>query len=485
MRRNPIALAASGVLLSGCTLIPRYTRPEPPVPGSWPASAAPEAAAPEAAAATPAADIPWREFFTDDRLRSVIETALANNRDLRAASLTVEKVEALYRIQRSELYPGVGVQIAGERIRVPEKASTTGGAYTASQYSAQIGTVAWELDFFGRLRSLEASALERYFATEQGRLAAQIALIAATARAYLALAADMESIRWAQAAHEAQRASLELIRASADAGIVSDLDVRQSESLMEAARADVARYTGFATVGRNTLDRLAGTTIPEELLPEGLGAVTGPEPLAPGLPSEVLLRRPDILAAEHELRAMNANIGAARAAFFPRIALTAGAGTLSTDLSSLFGSGTGTWTFIGQALAPIFASGSLKANLEAAKLDREIALARYEKAIQAAFSEVSDGLMLRSTLVEQRGAQEALVRALEETHRLSDARYKAGLDGYLGVLVAERALLVARQGLVGVRLAEQANLVTLYEALGGGVCDDAAYEGGDTDLTGG
>ena len=254
-------------------------------------------------------------------------------------------------------------------------------------------------------------------------------------------------------------------------GITSDLDLRQAESLMEAARADVARFAGLAAVDRNMLDLLAGTTIAEDLLPGGLTEVTGRDALAPGLPSEVLLRRPDILAAEHELKAMNANIGAARAAFFPRIALTGGAGTMSANLSDLFGSGTRTWTFTSNLITPIWVSGSLIQKVKVAKVDREIAVARYEKAIQVAFSEVADSLTLRSTLVEQREAQEALVRALEETYRLSDARYKAGIDGYLGVLVAQRALLAAQHILVLVRLNEQANLVTLYEALGGGATE--------------
>jgi multidrug efflux system outer membrane protein len=453
-------------------MIPKYARPEPPVPGTWPAAVAAEEAAPPA-------EIPWQEFFTDAHLRVVIETALANNRDLRIAALNVQKTEALYRIQRSDLYPDVGVQAAADRTRIPEKASEGGSAQTVSQYSVQLGTLSWELDFFGRIRSLKAAALEQYLATEEGRLAARISLIAGTARAYLALAADMENLRWARETLEAQRKSVELIRKTAEAGVVSDLDVRQAESQMEASRADLSRFVSYAAIDRNKLDLLVGAPIPPELLPDRLAPIARADALAPGLPSEVLLRRPDILGTEHELRAMNANIGAARAAFFPSISLTAGAGTLSGDLSSLFGSGTGTWTFSAQLLAPIFAGGALRANLEAAEIDREIAVARYDKAIQTAFSEVADGLALRETLVEQRDAQEALVHALDETRRLSDARYQAGLDGYLGVLIAERALSVARQALVTVRLAEQANLVTLYQALGGGAVEDPPQTGTD------
>ena len=467
MKRRRILLMGAVLFASGCSMIPKYTRPEAPVPPSWP-----QTAAADPATARPA-DIPWREFFADARLQSVIETALANNRDLRVAALNVEKAAAMYRIQRSELYPGWGVQASGERYRLPEKVSEGGSAEIVEQDSVYVGFISWELDLFGRIRSLKAGALEGYLATEQGRVAALISLVGGTARAYLVLAADGENLRLARTTLEAQQSSLDLIHKSAEVGIASDLDYRQAQSQVEAARADVARFTGLVAVDRNALDLLAGTTLGDALLPEGLSEVTGPDALAPGMPSEVLLRRPDILAAEHQLKAMNANIGAARAAFFPRITLTGALGTMSGALSDLFSSGTRTWTFTGQAAAGIFYSGLLRANLKAAEVDREIAVARYEKAIQVAFSEVSDSLALRSTLVEQRDAQEALVRALEETYRLYDARYKAGIDGYLGVLIAQQALLRAQQGLVLVRLAEAANRVTLYEALGGGESEEA------------
>jgi multidrug efflux system outer membrane protein len=441
-------------------MIPKYTRPDPPVPPAWPEATA--------AAGSAAADLDWREFFTDARLQSVIESALAGNRELRIAALNVEKVEALYRIQRTELYPVVGAQALAERYEFPADFGDNGGSSAIEQYSLNVGTVGWELDLFGRIRSLKAAALEQYLATEQGSVAARLALIAGTARAWLALAADLESLQLARETLTAQQSSLELIRSSADVGLTSDLDVHQAQSLVETARADVALFTGRAAVDRHLVDVLAGATIADDLLPDGLAEVTVGDALAAGLPSEVLLRRPDILAAEHQLKAMNANIGAARAAFFPRISLTAGVGTMSSELSGLFAAGSGTWNFAAQMLAPIFAGGALKANLDVAEVDREIAVARYEKAIQVAFSEVSDSLALRTTFVEQRDAQEALVRALEETYRLADARYQEGIDGYLAVLIAERSLLLSRHALVAVRLAEQANLVTLYEVLGGG-----------------
>lgn len=465
MKRHLIFLVAAALAFAACSTVPPYERPAFPAPASWPDTAAPQGGAPDERAA---ADVRWQEFFADQRLRSVVGLALANNRDLRVAALNVEKAQVLYRIQRSELSPGVGVMAAGDKYRIPEKMADDGRATIYKQTAVEVGVSSWELDLFGRIRSLKARALEAYMATEQARGAAQTSLVAATAGSYLALAADTENLRLARATVDAQQASLDLIQKSRDAGVTSDLEVRQAQSQMEAARAAVAQFTGMVAVDRNALDLLAGTPVPADLLPDSQESATAATALSPGLPSEVLLRRPDILAAEHQLKAANANIGAARAAYFPRITLTAGIGSMSPELSGLFDSGTRTWSFMPQIVAPIFAGGALRANVRAAEVDREIAVAQYEKAIQVAFGEVSDALTLRSTLVEQRRAQEALVQALQETHRLSDARYKAGIDGYLGVLVAQRSLLAAQQGLIGVRLAEQANLVMLYKVLGGG-----------------
>lgn len=464
MRARTVPLVAAALLSCGCATIPRYSRPPAPVPDAWPESAA--ATGGEAAPA--AAEVGWREFFTDARLRSVIELALANNRDLRVASLNAERVQALYRIQRGEMYPGVGVMASGEVYRLPENMAEGGDAEIVEQHSVRVGVASWEPDFFGRIRSLRASALEQYLATEQARVAGRISLVAGTAGAWLVLAADLEGLRLARSTLETQRSTLDLIRASRDVGMTSDLDLSQAESQVEAARAAVVRLEGLVAVDRNALDLLVGAAVAEDLLPDGLGPVTVSRGVSPGLPSEVLLRRPDILLAEHRLKAANANIGAARAAFFPRVTLTAGAGTLSRELSDLFSSGTRTWTFAPSIVAPIFAGGSLRANLKASRVEREIAVAEYEKAIQKAFAEVSDALTLRKALAAQREAEESLVRALEDTFRLSEARYRGGLDGYLGVLIAQRSLFAAQQAIVGVRLAEQVNLVTLYKVLGGG-----------------
>jgi multidrug efflux system outer membrane protein len=444
-------------------MIPKYQRPAPPVPPAWPEGASPAEAAPGVVAA----ETRWEDFFTDRRLAGVIGLALQNNRDLRAATLAVDKVQALYRIQRSELFPTVGVLGQGEKVRIPGKETDSGVAKTTSAYSVNLGTTAWEIDLFGRIRSLKAAALEQYLASQQARRAAQISLVAAVASEWLALAADTESLQLAQVTLEAQQASYDLIQRSRDAGIASDLDLRQAQTQVEAARVALAAFAGQIATDKATLDVLAGTPVPPDLLPDRLAEVPGATLLA-GMPSDVLLGRPDILGAEHQLKATNANIGAARAAFFPRISLTAAVGTLSSELSGLFASGSGTWTFVPQIAAPLFTGGFNKANLDSAKIDREIAVAQYEKSIQAAFAEVTSGLTLRTTLVAQREAQQALVDALAETYRLSEARYKGGIDSYLAVLVAQRALFAGQQVLISARFAEQANLVTLYKVLGGG-----------------
>jgi len=292
--------------------------------------------------------------------------------------------------------------------------------------------------------------------------------VAAVANTYLALAADRENLRLAQVTLDAQKASYELILRTSQVGIASDLDVRQAQTQVDAARVDIARYSGQVALDENALNLLVGTPVTAGMLSDDLGKVGALKDVAAGLPSDVLLRRPDILAAEHQLKAASANIGAARAAFFPRISLTAAAGITSSDLTNLFKPAAGTWNFAPQAALPIFDYGARQAGLKVAKVDRDMAIAEYEKAIQAAFSEVSDALNLRTTLVDQQNALQSLVNSLEETYRLSEARYKGGIDSYLSVLVAQRSLYAAQQQLVGVRLARLSNLVTLYKVLGGG-----------------
>lgn len=466
MRNNKIfSLGLAALILGGCSMIPKYQRPEAPVPAVLPGGPA----APAGAAAAPAAsELAWQEFFTDPGLRTVIELALANNRDLRIAALNVDRMQALYRIQRSNLYPSVAAVAGAESTGIPRQMSSNDESYTAGQYSV-LGTASWEIDLFGRLRSQNAQALDQFLATVEGRKAAQISLVAAVANGFLLLAADRESLDLARATLEAQKTSYDLILKSRDAGVASDLTLSQSRSQVEVARVDVARYTGFVATDINALNLLAGTPIPDELLPGGLAAVAELRDISAGLDSEILLLRPDIVAAEYRLKGANANIGAARAAFFPRISLTGALGAVAPGLSNLFQSGTGAWSYSAQIAQPIFAGGALRANLKGAKVDRDIAVAEYEKAIQTAFRETGDALALRSTLVDQLDAQQALVGALDKSYRLSEALFKEGIDSYLGVLINQRALYLAQRSLVATRLARRSNQVSLFKVLGGGL----------------
>ena len=460
--RKLIPLLAISFFLYGCPRTSQVVRPGLPVPSDWPGSSAAGSGAPAAG------DLKWQEFFTHPQLQSVIELALANNRDLRVAALNVEKVQALYRIQRAQLYPTVVASASADASRVPENLAGDDHPETVAIYTVGLGTASWELDLFGRIRSLKSAALERYLATEQARTATQISLIAAVANSYLALAADREDLKLAQETLDAQQASYQLILRIREAGMTSDLELRQAQSAVDAARVDIARYAGQLALDQNALHQLVGTPVTSSLLAEDLSQVGDLKEIAPGLPSDVLLRRPDILAAEHQLMAANANINAARAAFFPRIALTTAVGISSSDLTNLLTPGSGTWNFAPQVTLPIFDYGARQAGYTAATVDRDIAIAEYEKAIQASFREVSDALSLRITLANQQQALQSLIDTLQETYRLSEARYTGGIDSYLNVLVAQRSVYARQQQMVGLRLARLINLVTLYKVLGGG-----------------
>ncbi len=444
--------------LSACSLAPQYQRPRLPVPESL-------TAAPSETAAVSATD--WRATFRDPALQSLIERSLTTNRDLRVAALNVERAAAIYRIQRADLYPGVGIAATGDRYRQPAKMSKDNEASTISQYSVMVGIPTWEIDLFGRIRSLSDAALHQYLATEHARSAAELSIVSAVATSYLGLAADNEALAIARSTLAADQSSYDLIAKSRDLGVATDLDLNQARSLVESTRADVARLEGSVHTDVNALSLLVGEPVAPDVAPAALRSVEPIAAVEPGLRSDVLLKRPDVLAAEEQLRAANANIGAARAAFLPNVSLTASAGTLSPEVSGLFGSGTGTWSFTPQILAPIFAGGALRANLRASRATRDIAVAQYEKSIQQAFAEVSDALVERATISNERVAVEALVNSLEETHRLATARYEAGIDSYLQVLVVERSLFAARQQLVSLRFAEQANRITLFKVLAG------------------
>ncbi|QDF95331.1 multidrug transporter [Azoarcus sp. DD4] len=465
MPLKTLVIAVAAVLAGACsTLAPDYQRPAAPVAAGWPGEVA------QPAAGTPAADeIAWRSFFADQRLRDLIDLALANNRDLRVSALNIEKARAQYQIQRADLFPSIGLSGGQSAQRLPGDLTTTGEPRISRQYSTTVGFSSYELDFFGRVRSLRDQALEQYLATEDARRSAQISLVAEVANAWLTLAADRERLDLARRTYEAQQQSYELTKKSFDFGAVSAIDLRQAQTARDSARADLASYTAQVARDLNALNLVAGTTVPAELQPAQLtDTVSAVGELPAGVPSEVLVRRPDILAAERQLRGANASIGAARAAFFPSITLTAAAGTASATLEGLFKSGSGTWSFAPQINLPIFEAGRLSANLEVAKVQREIAVADYEKSIQSAFREVADALAERATLGDELDARRALVEATAETYKLSEARYRSGVDSYLGLLDAQRTLYSAEQALITVRLSDVANRVALYKVLGGG-----------------
>lgn len=457
-------------LISGCaSMAPNYQRPQAPIAADWPQAATTTASAASSGAT---ADIGWRDVFVDVRLQQLIELALANNRDLRISALNIVKARAQYRIQRADLFPSITASGGSSAQRLPGDLSGTGQATISREYSAELGFSSYELDLFGRVRSLKNQALETYFATEEARRSTQISLVSELATAYLTLAADRERLRLAQETLQSQQQTYALNQRRYDLGAASELDLRQIQTSVETARRDVASYTSQVTVDENALTLLVGTRVPNELLPDAqLTDVSALTELPAGIPSEVLQRRPDVLEAERTLRGANANIGAARAAFFPSITLTATAGTASAGLSGLFAGGSGAWSFVPQISLPIFNAGANRANLQVAETERDIALANYEKAIQSAFREVADALAQHATLDTQLAAQQSLVDATSASYRLSDARYQKGVDSYLSALDAQRSLYSAQQDLIGVRLSRASNLITLYKVLGGGVLE--------------
>ena len=463
LRGLVVALAASA--LGACSMIPVFERPAAPVPAAFP-----QAAPTEASAVAPLADtIAWRDYFADERLRNVIALALDNNRDLRVAALNIERARAQYGIQRADLFPSIAVSGGQSAQRVPGDLSMSGDSTVNRQYSADLGFASYELDFFGRVRSLEEQALQTYLGTEDARRSAQISLVAEVANAWLRLAADRERLALARDTFETRQKSFELTRRSLELGAVSALDLRQAETLMQTARADAARYAALVAQDENALALIVGAGVPAELLPEALSArLAAVTELPAGVPSEVLARRPDVAQAERALMAANASIGAARAAFFPRITLTATAGTASSSLDGLFDGGSGAWSFVPQIRIPIFEAGRRQASLDVAEIQRDINVAQYEKAIQSAFREVADALAERATLAEQLDARRKLVEATKQSFELSAARYKGGVDSYFNLLDAQRSLYGAELELIATRLSDATNRVALYKALGGG-----------------
>jgi len=480
--------------LSGCSMIPDYLRPYLPVDSTY---------VRESEHSQPI-DIAWREFFRDPALRQLISRALENNRDLRAAALNVEAYREQFRVQRSERFPQVSLNGVSSRRRLPAmtsggssgsgagsggssdnggSSSNSGSSYIGSGNNSSGGTIsswysvtlglAWEMDMFGRLSSLEEQALQTYFASESGRRSTQVSLVASVANTWLSWRANLAQLQLAKDTLKAYEQTLTLTQARLDAGVASAMEVSQARSSVESTRASMERYSREVELDQNALTLLVGQKIPANLAPDWKAEKPLLASFAVGIPSDLLLQRPDIVEAEQQLRGANANIGAARAAFFPSINLTSAAGTASNEVSELFKGGSGYWEFIPRISIPIFTSGQLEASLSYAKLSKDIRIAQYEKAIQTAFSEVNDGLAARTTYVRQVQARHDLVKANQDYYSLAERRYRAGVDNYLTLLDAQRELYVVQQELITDRLDQQVSEVNLFKALGGGWQQDA------------
>lgn len=465
--------------LSACSLTPQLVKPELPVPASFSAMTA--AASEHSQAPAQAADLGWRTMFGDPRLQRLIELALDNNRDLRMAALSAEATQAQYGIQRAARLPAIDANATFTRQRTAANADVDPAitAATQKQFGVGVGLSAFEIDLFGRVRSLSDAALARYLASEQGHRAARIALVGAVADAYFAERLADEQRQLAERTLADWRQSLELARRLKESHQNSGLDVAQAEGQVASAEADLEARTRAGAQARNALRLLVGVELPDDL-PAALPLERQPvvKQLPAGLPSDLLLRRPDILQAEQQLVAANADIGAARAAFFPRLSLTASLGFVSPALSGLFDDGHRTWNFAPQVTLPLFQGGRLRAEPRLAELRKDSAVAGYERAIQTAFREVSDGLAGRETFGRQIDAQIRAVGSAERRTELSNLRYRAGVEGRLELLDSQRQLYAARQTLLDLRRSEFGNAVALYKALGGGMSDIDTPVGG-------
>lgn len=480
--RPGLGALAAALLLAGCSLAPTYQRPDAPIPGQWTDGA--EASQPGAVAAPPAsaaATLDWRTFVTDETLRKLIDLSLANNRDLRQTLLNVEAARAQYRVQRADRLPGIQAEGGGARQRVPEDLRAPGMPGVQSSYQAGVGLASFEIDLFGRVRDLSEAALQEYLATEEAARSARISLVAEVIQAYLTRDGAQQRYLLATKTQEARAASLKLVEQRRTLGAATDLDYEEALGLTQQVRVDLERLGREFRQAGNALALLVGVNDLRSLLPARPQAGTLlVQDLAPGTPSELLALRPDIRAAEHRLQGRHASIGAARAAFFPRISLTGLFGTSSAELSNLFESGQRAWSFAPQITLPIFDGGRNSANLDLAQVRKDIAVAAYEQTIQTAFREVSDALAATDTLLREEKAQQALAQSSAASLRLSEARYRSGADDQLRYLDAQRSDFASQMALVQVQTQRQIALATLFRALGGGWRGEAPAQGGGT-----
>ncbi len=466
MKYSTLTTLAASLTLAGCmNLAPAYDTPAAPVPDTVSTDAAADPAVASAESLSQAQALTWVQA---PALQQVLALALSHNRDLKIAWANIEKARAQYGVQRADQLPTIAASGQASRSRT----STGNAAITSSQFNAQIGFTSYELDLWGRVRNLNDAALQQFLQTTVNQRSVEITLLADVANAWLTLAADQARLQLAQDTLSARRKAFELTQRMHALGATSGLVLAQNQTTVDSARADVAAYASQVEQGRNALQLLVGGPLPAALLPPPLDNAMPPSAallaLPTPLPSSLLLARPDILAAEHSLRAATANIGAARAALFPSISLTAAAGSASRELSGLFDSGSGVWSFAPQIRLPIFDGGRNRANVRIAEANQQLALAQYEKTVQTAFREVADALAERAHWSERLDAQSSLVAATQQALTLSQARFKAGADDYLSVLDAQRSLYAAQQTHITLRLAEQVNRITLYKVLGGG-----------------
>ncbi|RQR49466.1 RND transporter [Burkholderia sp. Bp9125] len=463
----PLAVAAA-VALSACSMAPRLVKPEPPVPTAYTTAGAP------ADTRANGADLGWRTMFGDPRLQRLIELALDNNRDLRLATLNVQAAEAQYGITRSARLPSIDATGSFARQRTPANADLEPAVPESmqKQYGVNVGISAFEIDLFGRVKSLSDAAFARYLATDEGRRAAQISLIGAVANAYFAERLAQEQRALSERTLGDWQQSLDLARRLKEAHQASGVDIAQAEGQVASATADLEARSRAVSQAGNALRLLVGTELPKDLpAPMPLEKQPVVTRLPAGLPSDLLVRRPDIQQAEQNLVAANADIGAARAAFFPRLSLTTTLGFISPGFGSLFNSDHRAWTFAPQVTLPIFQGGRLRSELRLAEVRKSSAVTEYERAIQVAFREVADGLAGSETFGRQIDAQTKVVTSAERRTNLSTLRYRAGIEGRLELLDSQRQLYAARQTLLDLRSDEYANAVALYKALGGGLSD--------------
>lgn len=457
------------IVSGGCSMMPAYERPKVPVPPAWPDSV-------KLKSTTALALADWQHYFADPRLQALIAAALENNRDLRIATARIAEARAQYGIQKADRLPNVNLTAGRNASLTPASVSGTGSIESIQQYDAGVGVVSYELDFWGRVSSLSAAAKAGYLATESAKQAFRLSLIADVADAYLSLQEMQERAGLAEATVKARAETRELVTRRREAGVSSDTDLLQAEGSYQSAVADLENLKQQQAAAENLLNLLVGKSMEEmKDLPTGRSLTEqsiGSDMFA-GLPAEALLRRPDVLAAEQQLIAANADIGAARAAFFPNITLTGSAGTASGSLSGLFKSGSSAWSFQPAIVFPLFDAGRNSANLDLANARKVIAVAEYEKTIQQAFREVADLLSARDKLAGQLAAQQANAKAQKQLLRLVEARYQAGVVSHLEVLDAERQAYAADQGEIQVRRAWLSAATQLYKALAGESNDSA------------